>query len=310
MPFAEEVALLIKAKIAISQEANIRDFEFTGVANLSDATENDLIWIKSNLKNKQKLIEETLAKIIIVPKKDVLTVPVGKVLLKVDNPRLAFIKVIQRFFTEDTINGIHESSIIHPEAVIHPEAYIGPNCYVGKAIIGNGTVLFGNNFIYDKSVIGQNVRIHAGVVIGADGFGYEKDESGNVFKFPHLGGVIIEDNVEIGANTCIDRGSLSNTIIRKDCKIDNLVQVGHNVEVGERSFIIANTIIGGGTKIDNDVWISPSVSILNGLKIGQNSTVGIAANVGKNIPDGETWTGNPARPIKDYVSILLKLDRL
>ena len=140
----------------------------------------------------------------------------NKTLVLVENPRLAFIRIMKYFFQNGIEFGIHPTAIIDKEAEIHPEAYIGPYCYVGKCQIGKGTVIYGNVFIYPNVHIGLNVIIHAGTVIGADGFSYERNGEWELENFPHIGGIIIENDVEIGANVDIDRGTMGNTIIGQE----------------------------------------------------------------------------------------------
>lgn len=137
-----------------------------------------------------------------------------------------------------------------------------------------------------------------------------RNEKGELEKFPHLAGVIIEDNVDIGSNTSIDRGALSDTIIRQGAKIDNLVHIAHNVIVGRHSTIIANAMIAGSTKIGDFSWVAPSASVLQQLTIGTRVTIGVGSVVTKNVPDEETWTGVPARPLKEFVAIQNKLKNL
>jgi UDP-3-O-[3-hydroxymyristoyl] glucosamine N-acyltransferase len=131
-----------------------------------------------------------------------------------------------------------------------------------------------------------------------------------VTSFPHVGGVEIEDDVEIGANTCIDRGSLGNTIVRRGAKIDNLVHIAHNVVVGRNAFVIANAMIGGSTILGDGSWTSPSATLRDGIRIGDGATVGLGAVVTKSIPDGAVWMGTPARPISEFVAMQKKLKDL
>ena len=149
-----------------------------------------------------------------------------------------------------------------------------------------------------KIIKGNNVKIGENVVIGGEGFGYEFDGT-KLIKFPHYGGVIIESDVDIGNNTCIDRGSLGNTIIRKGTKIDNLVHIAHNVDIGENCLIVANVGIGGSVKIGDNCYIGFGSTIKNGVKIGNNVIVGMGAVVLADIPDNEIWVGNPAKKLRD-----------
>jgi UDP-3-O-[3-hydroxymyristoyl] glucosamine N-acyltransferase len=286
------------------------DVFVTRVSSLQDADENTLVWIKGSLLNKNEVIQKTIARVLIVPEDNEISAVPGKVIFKVKNPRLSFIKVIQEFFVEKIIPEIHPTAFVHSKAIVDASAYIGPFTYIGNSRIGANTVIHGNVHVYDNVEIGKGVTIHSGTVIGADGFGYEKDDEGEVFKFPHIGGVVIEENVEIGSNTCIDKGSLGNTIIKKGAKIDNLVHIAHNVEVGENAFVIANAMVGGSTKIGDNTWVAPSVSLMNGISIGKGVTIGMSSLVTKSIPEGETYAGSPAKPLVEFIEMQKKLKKL
>lgn len=160
------------------------------------------------------------------------------------------------------------------------------------------------DYVEPKITIGENVFIHPTAVVGSDGFGYERNEIGELEKFPHIGGVVIGDNVDIGANTCIDRGTIDDTIIGDGTKIDNLVHIGHNVKIGKHCLIIANAMIGGSTIIGDHVHIAPGVQIMNKVKIGDNVVVGLGAIVVKDIPSNTTFIGNPAREIEEFKKVL------
>lgn len=161
--------------------------------------------------------------------------------------------------------------------------------------IGDGTIIYANVTIYKGVKIGKNCIIHSGTVIGSDGFGYEQDKDGGWFKIAHLGSVVIGDNVEIGANTCIDRGTLSDTIIEDGVKIDNLVHIAHNVHVKKKAVIIANAMIAGSVVIGESAWIAPSSSIREGKKIGNNALVGLGSVVVKDVLPNTIVMGVPAK---------------
>lgn len=228
----------------------------------------------------------------------------------VNSPRLTFLRLVQTLFSEPLPRGIHATAVIDPRAKIHPDTFIGPYTSIGCCEISQGTVIYGHVHIYDNVQIGKNVIIYAGSVIGGDGFGYERNESGKLEKFPHVGGVLIENDVEIGSNTCIDRGTLGNTIIREGAKIDNLVHIAHNVVVGRHSVIIAHAMIGGGTKIGDFAWVAPSSSVRDGLVIGERTIVGLGAVVVKDIPPNLTVMGVPARSAEAYKKLLKHWDAL
>ncbi len=228
----------------------------------------------------------------------------NKTLILVSNPRLAFIRVMQRYFQGRPEFGIHPTALIHEDAKIHPNVYIGPNtCIMDKCEIGENTIVYGSVYIYPNTRIGRNVIIHAGTVIGATGFGYERNDEGELERFPHIGGVVIEDNVEIGSNVCIDRGTLDNTVIGQGTKISNFCQVAHNVNIGKHCAITSKCMIGGSTKIGDYCWIAPCACIINGIEIGPNVVIGMGSVVLESVPADTQVMGNPARVIKK-----LKLD--
>lgn len=238
-----------------------------------------------------------------------------KVLIRVGQARVAFAKVLPLFFPEPVYPpGVHPTAIIAASARIDPSAHIGPFCVVGEGVrIGARSVLEGGNHVgadcrlgehvrlfprvtlYPKTQLGHRVRIHAGSVIGADGYGYVQ-EDGVHLKVPQVGHVIIEDDVEIGANVTIDRGALGPTIIGRGTKIDNLVQIAHNVVIGEHCLIVAQVGIAGSTRLGNYVTLAGQVGLAGHLKIGDGVIVAAQSGVKDSIPAGEKWLGYPAQP--------------
>jgi UDP-3-O-[3-hydroxymyristoyl] glucosamine N-acyltransferase len=221
----------------------------------------------------------------------------------VENPKLIYQRIVEKLFHKRALNGIHPTSVIHPKALIGINVNIGPFTYIGEVSIGDNAYIYGNVYIYDNVVIGNNVVIQAGTVIGSDGFGLTRNENREFENFPHIGGVIIEDNVEIGANTTIDRGTLGNTILMQGSKIDNLVHIAHNVEIGKHSAVVANSMVAGSTKIGNYCWVAPSASLRDRIHIPSESTIGMGAVVTKSILQPGTYTGNPAKELSEIVSI-------
>lgn len=234
-----------------------------------------------------------------------------KTFILVENPRLSFLKVVGAMFVEPRPSSdIHPTAVIDPEAVIDPSVYIGPFTYAGKCEIGAGTVIHGHVHIHDRARIGCNVIIHAGAVIGAEGFGYERNEAGELEKFPQVGGVIIGDDVEICENACVDRGALGNTIIHEGTKVDTLVHVGHNVTIGRHAVITAHVQIAGSTRIGDYVYIAPSACLRDRISVGEGAFIGLGAVVVKDVPDGAMVMGVPARPAEQYKRTLKALKAL
>tara|TARA_B100000123_G_scaffold272393_1_gene254902 strand:- start:2924 stop:3871 length:948 start_codon:yes stop_codon:yes gene_type:complete len=247
------------------------------------------------------LVEACNASIIICPPLDYPECVLReKMLIVSDQPRLTFMRFLQSFFQPAIDVQIHPTAVIHEEAKIGENTSIGAGSIVGMSTIGTNSHIGENVIIRDQVTIGNNVNIFPGTVIGSDGFGYERNAEGVVEKFPHVGGVIIEDNVEIGANSCIDRGTLDDTIIRRGAKIDNLVHVAHNVEIGEETLVIALSMLGGGAKIGKRSWIAPSAVVSNKIEIGDDALVGLGAVVVKNVSSEQIVMGAPARDQHDF----------
>lgn len=240
-----------------------------------------------------------------------------KVLIRVANTRVAAARVLPTFFPPDEAPlGIHPSATIAPSAQIDPTAHIGPGCVIGARVkLGARSVLFGGNHIardcqigddvclfpnvviYARTQVGHRVSIHAGTVIGSDGYGYVFDE-GRHRKVLQVGNVVIHDDVEIGANTSIDRGALGSTIIGQGTKIDNLVHIAHNVVIGRNCLVMGQVGFAGSTKLGDYCVIASQSGIAGHLKLGQQATVGAKSGVMRDVGDKETVLGTPAMPDK------------
>jgi UDP-3-O-[3-hydroxymyristoyl] glucosamine N-acyltransferase len=233
-------------------------------------------------------------------------------LIVVPNARLAFMRAVARFFMpESPRGGVHPSALVHETAAVHPSATIGAFCVIGPGcVVGASCVLGPSVSLLQDVELGTRVCIAGGTVIGADGFGYERNEAGELEKFPHIGGVVIGDDVEIGSNTSIDRGTLNPTRIGARARIDNQVHVAHNVTVGEDAAIIAQAMIGGSVKIGDRAWIAPSATIMNQVSIGADAVVGLGAVVVKAVPDGTTVMGSPAQTDSEFRRARAALKRL
>jgi UDP-3-O-[3-hydroxymyristoyl] glucosamine N-acyltransferase len=256
-----------------------------------DLNLNSLIWLKNeNLEMISKIVQSN---IIVHYDFDVknLNKNFTGTIIKSKNPRRLFNHIVKTFFVKD--NFLKYSN--HSDNV-----KIGLGTIIEDGvIIGSGTIIGYNNVIKHGTIIGSNVIIGSNNTIGEVGFGYQKDENGEYLQIEHIGGVIIEDFVEIGNNTCIDRAVLGNTIIKKNSKIDNLVHIAHGVEIGENTLIIANSMIAGSTCIGKNTWIAPSTSVINNIKIGSNSMSGMGSVITKNVDDNSLVVGIPAKKIKE-----------
>lgn len=269
------------------------------VDNLADTAHVNLTsldWVNKAKANKQEIVANSPARVLLVDES--VDCVAGKVLIYVKDPKLAIAIVGNAFFVERPTPSIHPTAVIDPEAKIGTDVYVGPYAIIGKAIIGDGCIIESYVRIYDGVTMGCSCSIKSGAVLGGEGFGFEKDEEGNRFRFPQIGHLIIGDEVEIGANTCIDRGALSDTVIGDYTKINNLCHIAHNNKIGENVVIAGCVNISGSCVIDDDVWISPNVSLRGFNHLGKGCMVGTGAVVTKNVPDAETWVGNPARKLE------------
>ena len=205
------------------------------------------------------------------------------------NPQLAMVYLIQNFFMSKTINLISKKTSINRSTKLGKNTNIGDYVVIGEnCIIGDNTFIHPGCVICPNTIIGRNVVINSGVKIGQEGFGFIKDLDGNYIQFPHIGRVIIHDNVEIGSNTCIDRGALSDTIIGENTKIDNLCHIAHNVKIGKNCLITATAEINGSTSVGNNVYIGPNASIIDGISIEDNAVIGMGAIVRKDVKESST----------------------
>jgi UDP-3-O-[3-hydroxymyristoyl] glucosamine N-acyltransferase len=254
--------------------------------------------------------------------------PQGMVLLISNTPYLAYAMAATHFYPAPSPrSGISDHAYIDPSATIGEGCEIAAGVYVGKhAIIGKNCIIRANTVIADgvtigdntqigancsltHAVIGQRVIIHSGANIGQDGFGFAASERGAV-KVPQLGRVLIENDVEIGAGTCIDRGAGPDTVIGAGAKIDNLVQIGHNVRVGRSSIIVSQVGISGSTELGDGVTLAGQVGVVGHVKIGTGVTVAAKAGISSSIPDGAIYGGYPAVPIMEWRRQVATLSRL
>lgn len=300
-----ELALLIGGRIAGNP-----DTEITGVSGIKEAKPGDITYIQN--KKVLKDISELHASAFIV------TQEINELkasMLVVDNPQFAFARALEVFHTKPRVStGISDKAFIGTNAVIgddvsvHPFAYIGNNIVLGARIticpgvflgegvtIGDDTMIYPNVTVRENVKIGKNVIIHSGAVLGADGFGYVPHK-GTHYKIPQIGGVVIEDNVEIGANVVIDRATTGQTIIGQGTKIDNLVQIAHNVKIDRNCIIVAQAGISGSVEIHDGVILAGQVGVRDHVKVGKGAIIGAQSGVGSDIPEGKIYSGSPAIP--------------
>jgi UDP-3-O-[3-hydroxymyristoyl] glucosamine N-acyltransferase len=280
----------------------------TGVANLKDAREGDLVFF-SQEKLRDQFESTRAAAAIVLPEEKFTRLP----LIFSSEPHPTFVRAVNLFFKPYRPRpGIHPLAQVSSTARIGKDVSVGAFALVGSKVeIGNGTVIFphatvypgvkiGNHCLIHSQVslregvsLGDRVILHNGVVIGSDGYGYLQTESKSHTKIPQAGGVTIEDDVEIGANTTVDRAALGHTIIRRGTKIDNLVQIAHNVEIGENSLIISQVGIGGSSRIGKNVILAGQAGIPDHIHIGDNAIVLAKTGITKDIPEGALVSGSP-----------------
>ncbi len=265
-------------------------------------------------------IYTTRASVVIVNKSFTPDQPLASTLIRVDDPYTSFARLLELYdHTKSLTAGISRYAVISASARLDEHVYVGdlscigneaiiachvkifPQVFIGDRVqIGENTLIYPGVRIYSGTVIGKNCIIQSGVVIGSDGFGFAPQADNQYKKVSQIGNVIIEDNVEIGANTTIDRATLGSTIIRKGVKLDNLIQIAHNVEVGENTVIAAQTGISGSTKIGKNCMIGGQVGIIGHLIIGDNVKIAAQSGISSNIKDGEVVMGSPAFGIEKY----------
>jgi len=245
---------------------------------------------------------------------------VAATLVRVDNAAACVVKLLQMYnAAKPRRKGISPRASVDEGARLGADCYVGdfavveagaaigdgcqiyPQSYVGTNVeIGEGTILYPGVKIYEGCRIGKRCILHAGAVVGADGFGFMPNAEGGFDKIPQLGNVIVEDDVEIGANTCIDRAKTDSTVIRRGVKLDNLIQIGHNVEIGANTVSSAQTGIAGTSKVGANCFLAGQVGIADHVKVGDRVQIGSKSGVDKNVPDGEIRFGYPALPGMQY----------
>ncbi len=285
-------------------KGSTEDKTFTKVDSALEADSNSLVWVN---KNKQELAENTSASFILChPTIDVTPqMQQEKCYIIVDNPKQVFTNIVEEFFAPDeSLTGIHSTSIIHPDAEIHESAAIGAFCIIGKCIIGEGVQIRDYCKIHDGVKIGRNVNIYEHCLLGGTGFGFAiDDDSGELTHMPHIGGLEIGDYVDLYPYVNVDRGTLGNTKIGNGTKIDHYCHIGHNTVIGEHCIITAQVVTCGSSSIGARTWVGVGSIIKQSIRIGSKVVIGLGSVVTKNVPDGETWLGVPAQEISEFMRI-------
>ncbi len=264
--------------------------------DINNAAADVLMWVG---RGKNDLISQVEAGIVLCEPSENLPENQQVSLVIVPNARAAFRQVLEAFFTKEKLAGIHPTAIIHQEVVLPGDCYIGAYTVIEEGCsIGKGVRISHHSVISSHTILEDDVLIGTHCSIGGDGFGYEKDEAGHYRQIPHIGYVHIQKGVDIGNQVCIDRGTLGPTTIGEYCRIDNLVHIAHNVQIGRDTLVIAQAMIAGSCEIGNNVWIAPCAAILNKIKVADGATIGMGAMVFRDVEAGETVMGNPARVTK------------
>lgn len=285
-------------KQVIETVGEIENIVIDNVADVEHTNDTTLDWINPSKKEKEIIALHTPAKVIIVDPTVQYTNEIAaayKTFIVVAKPRMAIAKVMTEFFLPKLPGYIHPSAIIDEEAQIDSSANIAAGVVIGKAIVGARTVIKPNVVIYDDVTIGNDCLIQAGAVIGTDGLGCMREEDGSMVKFPHLGGIIIGNNVEVGANCQIAKGVLSDTIIKDGCKMNGLCFIAHNCILEENVWITGDSMLCGTTKVGKNTTIFSNVIVRDQVIIGAECIIGMGSVITKNVPDGETWFGAPAQ---------------
>jgi UDP-3-O-[3-hydroxymyristoyl] glucosamine N-acyltransferase len=306
---AAQIALLIDGKVEGNPEVTVSSF-----GKIDDSKEGQIAFL-SNPKY-EEFLYDTQASIVIINNSHELRRIVKTTLIRVPDAYSAFAFILRHVekMQEQKLKGIQQPSYISSTAILGEDIFIGAFSYIGEHVsIGRNAKIYPNVFIGDNvkigddrilqpgvkihhdCVLGNQVNIHAGTVIGSDGFGFAPDQNGNYKKIPQIGNVIIEDDVEIGANATIDRATMGSTVIKKGARLDNLIQIAHNAEVGENTVIAAQAGISGSTKVGKQVMIGGQAGLVGHIQIADGTKINAQSGVSKSIKDPGTYvTGSPA----------------
>jgi UDP-3-O-[3-hydroxymyristoyl] glucosamine N-acyltransferase len=321
---AQQIASLLNGTVEGDPSAAV-----SALAKIEEAGQGSLSFL-ANPKYEQYLYT-TNASIVIINKDQALAQPVKATLIKVDDAYSAFSVLLDAYSTlKLDKSGIEQPSFVHPSATVGDNVYIGAFAYIGPDVklgdnskvypgtyigdnvtIGKNVTLFAGVKVYFDCVLGDNVIIHSGAIIGSDGFGFAPTADGTYKKIAQIGNVILEDNVEVGSNTTIDRATMGSTVIRKGVKLDNLIQIAHNVEIGKNTVIAAQTGISGSTKVGENNVFGGQVGLAGHLTTANGTQLGAQAGINSSIKEeGKQWSGSPYVPYREWLRNHVSVRRL
>jgi UDP-3-O-[3-hydroxymyristoyl] glucosamine N-acyltransferase len=315
---AQQIALVLNGTVDGDPDVTV-----SNLSKIEEGTPGTMTFLANPIYTPH--IYTTKASIVVVNRDFVPAQPVGATLIRVDNAYESFAKLLELYNKMQPVRkGGSPQAFITPSATIGEDAYVGefvwigdrvrigkgakiyPQVYLGENVkIGENTTLYPGVKVYHNCVIGSNCTLHSGVVVGSDGFGFAPQTESEFKKIPQIGNVVIEDEVEIGSNTTIDRATLGSTILRRGVKLDNLIQIAHNVEVGENTVIAAQTGISGSTKIGKNCMFGGQVGLVGHITIGDNVRIGASSGVEHDIPDNSAYLGTPAIDISKARRVLI-----
>lgn len=318
---ATQIAMMINGKTEGDAAAAVVSF-----GKIEEAVNGQLSFL-ANPKYEEYLYS-TQASVVIINESLVLKQPVKATLIRVADAYTAFATLLSKYqeLVRQQLTGIQQPSYIDPSAKLGEQVFVGAFAHIGAGVtignhvkifpgvvlgdqvkVGDHSILHAGVKIYNDCVIGNHVSIHAGTVIGSDGFGYAPQADGSYHKVPQIGNVVVEDYVEIGANTTIDRATMGSTIIRKGVKLDNLIQIAHNVEVGSHTVIAAQSGISGSTKIGKNVMVGGQVGTAGHIGIADGSKIAGQSGITKSIKEpNKSWNGTPAMDFSNYLRVQAK----
>jgi len=302
----ELAEILNRLNLSFSQLNTENKAYFNNIEPFSSARSDSLIFFNKPTENTIPTIKQTKASVVLIERKwgemhKVQLTLMTKAIFLVENPRLVIAKILAMLFPKMDLfadEGIHPTAIVHPNASLHPSVSVGANCILGECIIGENSRIGPFTSIKDDVIIGNNVVIREYCLIGSQGFGFARDEKSIPIRIPHIGKVVIEDNVEIFPYVNIDRGTLLETRVKKNSKIDHYCHIGHNSTIGESCLITAGTVLCGGSSVGDRVWTGVGSIIKEDIKVGNDVVLGLGSVVIRDIDDNQVVAGVPAKFIR------------